>query len=696
MPFNLFFFGKKDDMSQRYSLKKIPLFSSLNDTELSNILKRVRFVEFRKGDVIYREGDNADAFYIVLSGRCRVYVVSSREEERTLAYLHQGDYFGEVSLLTEKPHAACVEAKNNTMVLKVGKKEFYDLINTIPSLSIQISRRLGMRIKKLYSPDTLKNDIKIITLVQLSSETNNIRFALNFASSLKIETRQDVILIDMTVSPNSMAAKHAEGEKVPVVKLSEIETLSYEVLKSFVFTHNSGFKILNIPSNVDNALDLKQIISLLTELLTEFKYIIVNTQFFNENLMLSVVEQSDLIYVISDSDVESLYHSKRIIDQLHTQFNLSSSEMRLILYESKTKEKVLIKQEELLVGWKIFTVLPYYNDADGFKDISFHAVPVVKSDELSVYSKTISFITREIGGILIGLVLGSGAAFGLAHIGVLKILEKEKIKIDVISGTSIGAVIGSLWASGYSAHEIEKIALSFRKKTNLLQLVDIFDLSLPHFGFFKGRTIKRFLNKYLGKKEFKDLQIPIRIVATDLDTSEDVIFKEGSIVNAVRASMSIPGIVTPVRLNGKYVIDGGVTNPLPVNLLLDEGVHKIIAVNVLPTPNDLIEARQYYRMQQESYEREFKKRSFIKRKLYSLLMSVRNKYSGNLFNVLMSTVQYLEAAVSSMQQNEADIIIHPVVYGSNWAQFHKPEGFINSGETETLRVINDIKHLIEE
>lgn len=689
MGFNWFAFNKKDDLIERYSLRQIPLFAALSETDLGNISKKVRLIEFRKGDTIYREGDAVNAFYIIITGRCRVFVHQVHKGDRTLAYLHKGDYFGEVSLLTEKTHAANIEAINDSIVLEISKKDFFELIHSIPALSFQISRRLGMRIKKLYESESFISDTKIISLIQLCPKKQNAIFGYNFAASLKNETNTELLFIDMSFFLKNEAMR-LDPSIEPFAIDSEKEFSFATVLPS-IHKHKAGFDILDLSADIVGYYDLKILTAFLTDLLTTYKYVIINVIPSYNNEIVPFLEQSDLVYVIADSDARSLQRSNRVIAKVHSQYNLSPAELRLVLYEPLDSKRISIEYKERVAGWKIFSLLPYYSaaqtDADGIP------LPVIELPH-EAFSRTTRFLARELAGILVGLALGSGAAFGLAHIGVLKVLEKENIRIDIISGCSIGSIIGALWASGYSADEIEKIALSFKKKKDLLKLIDIFDLCLPFSGFCKGRTVKRFLKKYLHKKQFKHMHIPLCIVATDLLTSEDVVFKEGNVIDAVRASISIPGVVKPMKHNGRLLIDGGVTNPLPISLLIDEGVRKIIAVNVLPSPTDILESQECVRIKQDMKTSELQKKNFLKKLGMQIKTYQRNLFAGNIVNVLMNTIQYLEATVSSKQYSDADIVIHPSVCDSQWYQFYEPEQFIQCGQMQTMQVINDIKHLI--
>ena len=138
----------------------------------------------------------------------------------------------------------------------------------------------------------------------------------------------------------------------------------------------------------------------------------------------------------------------------------------------------------------------------------------------------------------VGLALSGGAARGLAHIGVLEVLEKEGISIDMIAGTSAGAAIGALYAQGKDINQIKSLVLDLNWK----RLVSLVDLALPKTGFIKGRKVKNQLRSIVGDIEFEELRIPLACVATDIRTGEEVIIKQGSVLEGVRASISIPVI----------------------------------------------------------------------------------------------------------------------------------------------------------
>jgi len=173
----------------------------------------------------------------------------------------------------------------------------------------------------------------------------------------------------------------------------------------------------------------------------------------------------------------------------------------------------------------------------------------------------------------VGLALSGGGERGIAHIGVLKVLERYNIPIDFIAGTSIGAVVGALYSAEPNAKKLEKEILS----ENINKL---FDYTFPKYGLIKGDKISKFLEEKLKNITFKDLKIPLFVTSFDIEDNREVIFCRGDVAKAVRSSISIPGVFVPVENNSRILVDGGVVDPLPTEILRKRGAEIIIAVNV--------------------------------------------------------------------------------------------------------------------
>ena len=177
----------------------------------------------------------------------------------------------------------------------------------------------------------------------------------------------------------------------------------------------------------------------------------------------------------------------------------------------------------------------------------------------------------------IGLALGGGAARGFAHIGVIKMLESQGIVPDYVVGTSAGAVVGSLYAGGNDAFAMQKIAVQLDEK--------IFaDWTLGGRGLLKGEALQDFINQHLNKRPLEKLNKPFATVATDLNSGDRVVFRNGDTGMAVRASASVPGVFQPTQFRGRSYVDGGLTSPVPVQAARDMGADFVIAVDISDRP----------------------------------------------------------------------------------------------------------------
>lgn len=218
----------------------------------------------------------------------------------------------------------------------------------------------------------------------------------------------------------------------------------------------------------------------------------------------------------------------------------------------------------------------------------------------------------------IGLALGGGGAKGLAHIPMLQVLDELGVKPHIIAGTSIGSIMGALYAAGLSAErirdEFDRIILSrgqFLKdlvhKKDAFRVLSFVDIEFRRGGLLKSDKLIQYLYTNLGAATFEELKIPLRIVATDFWSSEQVVFSSGDLLSAIQASMGLPGVFTPVMRDGRVLIDGGGVNPLPHDVIADD-CDVVIAIDVMgrhspgkhPLPNVLRAVLQTFDIMQNS------------------------------------------------------------------------------------------------
>ena len=182
---------------------------------------------------------------------------------------------------------------------------------------------------------------------------------------------------------------------------------------------------------------------------------------------------------------------------------------------------------------------------------------------------------------LLGIALGGGGARGFAHIGVLKILEADGIRPQLLAGTSMGGVISALYAGGFSANDIEDEAAEMANFGNIVKLLDSDFRNWDHV--INNKNVQDYLAKLLdGKKDFKDLQIPLALAAVDVMTARDIALQEGNLLEAISATMALPGIVEPLRKGDMFLVDGGSLNNVPADLVESMGAEVVVAVDVSP------------------------------------------------------------------------------------------------------------------
>ncbi|MCM8774947.1 MAG: patatin-like phospholipase family protein [Candidatus Omnitrophica bacterium] len=673
----LFNFGRKIDLYKGYSLENIPLFSSLTPAELKSIEKKGRIVQYRRGDKVYEEGTPAEGLYAVISGRFRLYrKVRANGGEENINYFYRGDHFGESSILTGKPHSASVDAKSDGLIFKLDKEDFLKLANEIPALSLHLSRSLGHRLAKTEGEE-FGREIKIATLYSTSSMESMFHFWLDFAGSVASETKRRVIVIDFVSEQLPLFHEVFQKDSYISYDLARLEVLRDSDIQSSRVAHPKGFYYLHVYADDQDESIEKKIFNFLTFLTFHYDYLMLRLPRNIDHPSFKALKLSDVVYVYCEPETSQLSDCSQAIKEFVQSFGFSKLEIKVIIPSASVKEERDFEKNETILQHRIFSLLP---PSSG-----------------SQYQTVLRYLAKEWAGTLVGLVLGSGAAYGLAHIGVLRILERENIPVDVIAGSSIGALLGVLWAAGYSADDLHEIAHTLHtKRSGFSHLLGFRDLSVVYRGFFKGNQIVRFLRSYLGDRTFQDLKIPVKVVGTNLFTSEQVIFETGPVVSAVRASISIPGFFRPFFYKANFFIDGGVIDPLPIKVLTQMGVKKIIAVNVLLGPQDRIERNRLLKHVRYQQLRDLAAKNFWKKTLAIISEHLKNRYADNVFNVIMNTILFMEYELSESSAGEADVVIHPVVYDGHWAQFYEPDKFVRMGEEKTLEQLPEIKRLLME
>lgn len=291
----------------------------------------------------------------------------------------------------------------------------------------------------------------------------------------------------------------------------------------------------------------------------------------------------------------------------------------------------------------------------------------------------------------IGLALGAGAARGWTHMGIIDALEALGIQIDIVAGCSIGAYVGAAYASNH-LDDLRQWACSLTE----WQILSLMGVGLRRGGIASGDKVFRKLSDSFCAARFEDMQKPLAVVATDLYSGREVVFSEGEVDTPIRASCAIPALFSPVLYNDRWLVDGGVVNPVPVNLCRQLGADFVIAVNLnadfLPL-RSLKQSQQHEEIQRKTDDFFSKGQSLLKQWLSSDDDEQKRQPPG-ILSVMSSSLEILQARVtrSRLAGDPPSILIEPHLTDVGMMEFHRAEELYQRGKETIERIASQIRY----
>jgi NTE family protein len=510
---------------------------------------------------------------------------------------------------------------------------------------------------------------RIVTLAGLSARLPDGFIAQHLARALRVETGESVLLIQFAATEDAEKSLLLRwGERLPENK----GEFAFNSTAQRIDDDLASVTLLirGELAEVDN------LASVISHVRCHFQYVILQVNSaMPVALLMAAMFQADRTFLLLRPDGESFYHRELLLREIQARPSSDAANIKTVVCRDKGEDhcNALLKE----MGHSIHG---FVHDCPSDTATNIHQWPERH------FHADVRRLAREVARCRVGLALSSGGARGLAHIGVIQVLEENGVEVDVIAGCSMGSYVGAVWAYGYDGYVMEKLAREVEKRWGLFELIDPF--ILPRQGFLRGEKVKRRLKRSIGDVHFSELVRPLRIVATSLATLERAVFSRGEVACAVHASSAIPGACIPVRIEDELYLDGGIADPLPVDVLQELGIEKIIAVNTIPTA-------AYLRCRYDLDREQAARRHGRTHRIRTIINQYLNYFApGNILDIILRAFHGAQMRVAEMACLHADVVLRPLSFDGRWHDFRNPGKYIALGRREAEENLDAVKALV--
>jgi NTE family protein len=653
-------------------LKNHPSFSDLSTRVLNRLTQNSRVEEAPKGAIVCREGESCDALFILLSGRCQSVLLLPDGGSQVLDIYGPGDSFGERALLSHDRHWTTVQVITDSVLLRLDREDVHALIDKSPGLARKLVNRLRRQMRHLSEEvETLEAELgRVVAVSCVSEDIHGATVAENLSLALWKETAARVLFVHVVPGEGRprLADWQVEGPKESGFRYAEHTVEGHEgVLQLSLFSDGGGE-------------ESRRVASLIGHMARHFRYVVISADLHVEPpVVQEFQQQSDLSYILFGQTPEDLYRANLFIREIRGLLGDTHGQVRPVVCLHRGERCRPFPELAERLGSSI------HAEVHGIPAFAKASDTHYLHNPTDRFSANIRYLAREIGRCRIGIALSSGGAKGFAHIGVLQVLEANDIHVDVIVGSSMGSYIGALRAYGLNGAQMEKLALQMEGRFGMLKVMD--PAMPPRRGFMKGNKFRRLLEKTIGDATFSDMSLQLRVVTTDLGTLERVVYDSGPVSPVVQASMAMPGVVVPVAFDGRILVDGGASDPLPVNVLTEMGVERIVAVNTIPSPEEMKEC--------VINARDVRRGTGSNIPVTPALKQYLNYFEeGNILDIIMRSMHAIQTRVVEGACKQADVVLRPVVCDGMWHEYGKPRRYLELGRRVAEENLDALKALV--
>ncbi len=634
-------------------LATLQIFRFFTRAELEAAIPLFKEVSFAKDDVLMHIGDEGDVFYVVIDGELEVWDASL--PPRQTGTLKRGDYFGEMALLLGGKRTATITAARRADLIAIDKPAFDQLFLKNPKAIEHFARVLSQRLAGVTRAERIQRATTTVSVASSRGLQGETLVALSVARILRQLTATEVVCVEVRT-----------GE-VPDPEAFDLQHESLdEVSRKFLsvpFGDQPGPVVVRIALQVglDGEVYGFLLSNLVSKLSETFSFIVLDLGSEHDGLISSATAYSDAFVALVDQPGEDPGMGDP----------RSMKVLRLINLHNRSSRPIPISASDPFV-------LPR---SRALARPPLEASEYVLANPRSGPGLPLHRLAHKLLGTSIGLALGGGAAFGLAHIGVLQVLDEAGVPVDLLAGCSQGSIISVGYALGLPASELADIARELGAKRNALAVSDPTFFTQP--GLIAGHRFLSLLRPYLkGKENFEQLLLPCRTVATDIETGERIEIGSGRLEAAFRASSSVPMVMTPVKSGERVLVDGGVADPVPAEVVIDMGADITVAINVVPRMKRGVETvlSAWYRRLNA-----FNPLNYV----------VDTQDMPNLFDIVMNSMQILQDQLGNFKAITADVLINPDLSDFTWIEYDRANELIERGAEAARKALPAIEKAVQ-
>ncbi|MBD3307319.1 cyclic nucleotide-binding domain-containing protein [candidate division KSB3 bacterium] len=673
----------------RDALHNVLIFRDLPIGAIDLIIEKLKPIEFPKDTTIFRIDDPGDCMYIIKSGEVKV-VAGTDDTGEVLAYLGRGNYFGEMALLTGEARSASVITVMDSELFMLTKEEFDFLLAKHPTIALSLSHVLSQRLRDISIKKAGRQNKIICTLNAIQKPREKL-LIVDIARKIRKETNGRVVIIDLASTDPDLAAliNLQHGTTGTRWIIDNLDNIQEQELTQLLPEDEEGVKFFT-PSRQEVSLIASSLIPILSLLKEFYNFILVN---FNaettlDPMMVKTMEQANTILYLLEQTDKAFEQEITVLQKIHHEFPRLMKKIEVVAARYTPNYPVSELLYSLVEGHHIHYLRLNEQSLQFLVKKSPPAEGVARNHEIAPVNRDVSRIARRLGNVSVGLVLGGGGARAYAHLGILKVLQEEGIPIDIIAGTSMGAFIGALHVMGKSIDEIIEIS-----RDNWRKLNSPISWSLPRIAFIKGKRIENMVHDIFGDTLIEDLPIPFFCVAGDLVSGQEVVLGQGKLYKAILATGALPGFFEPVAFENMYLVDGGVVNNVPGDVLKKQGIDIVIAVDVTPE-------REVHLIPAIDSATEIHREKNLARSLISYARQLKSRYWSILLpRIIMRVIAIEGLEITRNKSRYFDIHIKPNLEDFDLFDFRRLPEIVALGEQtgrqEIVKIretINALKH----